>query len=234
MPAAAIDRITGRAPGAWTNEAASCEGRAMSETLDLFPTRLYRARLSAAEAETLNADIEAAALSFAADDKAGRRWRRENAYPGYTSYGSLNDLPSRAPCFAALKKRLDAHVAKYAEALAFDLGRGRLKLDNLWVNILDPDGFHSGHIHPHCAVSGTYYVRTPAGAAPLKFEDPRLPMLMAAPPRREDAPEASRNFVYIAPEQGLLLLWESWLRHEVVRHQGEEPRISVSFNYRWG
>jgi hypothetical protein len=81
-----------------------------------------------------------------------------------------------------------------------DLGGRRLKLDSLWVNVLKPGGSHSGHIHPHSVVSGTVYIAVPPGAGSLKLEDPRLPMLMAAPPRRADAPEELRTFVYAEPE----------------------------------
>jgi uncharacterized protein (TIGR02466 family) len=56
-------------------------------------------------------------------------------------------------------------------------------------------------------------------------------MMMAAPVRAEDAPEALRTFVDIAPEPGLLLMWESWLRHEVRPHTGKGERLSVSFNF---
>ncbi len=203
----------------------------MSETLSLFVTRVHRVML--ANTAVLNDDIAAVARSFAEDDEAGRRWCAEHSYPGYTSYGSLTDLATRAPCFAALKKQLGAAASAFAQSVHFDLGRGRLKLDNLWVNILEPGGFHSGHIHPHSVISGTYYARVPDGAASLKFEDPRLAMMMAAPPRRDDAPEELRNFVYVAPQAGMALIWESWLRHEVVRNNSDAPRISVSFNYRW-
>ena len=48
-----------------------------------------------------------------------------------------------------------------------------------------------------------------------------------------DAPEAMRSFRTVAPEHGDMLLWESWLRHEVLPHTGKGERISVSFNYRW-
>ncbi len=205
----------------------------MPEITPLFVTRLQRAALPAETARRLNAEIVAATLSFAEEDGAGIDWCREHAYPGYTSYGSLNDLPSRAPCFAELKKHLDAQAKAFANTLSFDLGGGRLRLDTLWVNLLEPKGFHAGHIHPHAVISGTYYAQTPEGAAALKFEDPRLPMMMAAPPRREDAPEADRAFVYVAPEPGMTLMWESWLRHEVPRNRAKKPRISVSFNYRW-
>lgn len=202
----------------------------MSESLSLFTTRLRRAVVADAG---LAADIAKAARVIAKEDAAGRRWCRDNAYPGYTSYGSLTDLPIRASCFADLKKRLDVEARAFAVDAHFDLGGGRLKLDSMWINVLDPGGFHSGHIHPHSVVSGTYYARVPDGAAALKLEDPRLPLMMAAPPRRADAPEEARNFVYLAPAAGMVLLWESWLRHEVVRNDAETARISVSFNYRW-
>jgi uncharacterized protein (TIGR02466 family) len=202
----------------------------VSESLSLFTTRLRRAVVADAG---LAADIAKAARVIAKEDAAGRRWCRDNAYPGYTSYGSLTDLPIRASCFADLKKRLDVEARAFAVDAHFDLGGGRLKLDSMWINVLDPGGFHSGHIHPHSVVSGTYYARVPDGAAALKLEDPRLPLMMAAPPRRADAPEEARNFVYLAPAAGMVLLWESWLRHEVVRNDAETARISVSFNYRW-
>ena len=178
-------------------------------------------------------ELERSCRTLAEDDMAGRRWSREHEYPGYTSYASLNDLPRRDPAFAALKHRLDRHVARFAQTCAFDLGGRKLKLDSLWVNVLRGGGAHSGHIHPHSVVSGTVYVAMPEGAGGLKFEDPRLTQMMAAPPRTDDAPDELRSFVTIRPEAGTLLLWESWLRHEVERGTGKAERISISFNYRW-
>jgi uncharacterized protein (TIGR02466 family) len=106
-------------------------------------------------------------------------------------------------------------------------------MDSLWVNILKPGAGHSGHIHPHSVISGTMYVATPPGASALRLEDPRLPLMMAAPPRRTDAPEAERTFVSLAPAPGTVFLWESWLRHEVPPNGARTPRISISFNYAW-
>jgi uncharacterized protein (TIGR02466 family) len=195
----------------------------------LFATRFYEGELGD---EALLADLEASCRSLAEEDEAGRRWSRAHGYRGYTSYASLNDLPSRDPSIGALVRQLGRHVAAFADACAFDLGGRRLKLDSLWVNVLKPGGAHSGHIHPHSVVSGTLYVAVPPGAGALKLEDPRLPMLMAAPPRRADAPETLATFVYAEPRPGSLFLWESWLRHEVVPHAGKSERISISFNYR--
>lgn len=195
----------------------------------LFPTLLYEDRLGD---DTLIADLDHSVRTLAAEDGAGRRWCREHGYRGYTSYASLNDLPIRDPVFADLKRLLDRHVARFADACAFDLGGKRLKLDSLWVNLLKSGGHHGAHLHPHSVVSGTLYVTMPEGAGGLKLEDPRLPMLMAAPPRRPDAPAGMATFQTVRPEPGTVLLWESWLRHEVVTNAAKGERISISFNYR--
>ena len=199
-------------------------------TRALFASLLYEGALGD---DALLAELEASCLQLAEDDRAGRRWAKDHGYSGYTSYASLNDLPVRDPAFADLKRALDKHVAKFAEACGFELEGKKLKLDSIWANVLTGGGGHSGHIHPHSVVSGTVYVSVPEGAAGLRLEDPRLAMMMAAPTRREDAAEMLQSFVTVSPEPGTILLWESWLRHEVPAGAGKGKRISVSFNYRW-
>ncbi len=196
---------------------------------NLFATRLYEGALDDPD---FVAELDDACHMLAEDDRAGRNWSKAHGYRGYTSYASLNDLPQRDPVIGELVRRLGKHVAAFANDCAFDLGGRKLKLDSLWVNILKPGGTHSGHIHPHSVVSGTVYVAVPPGSGALKFEDPRLAMMMAAPTRRDDAPEDLRSFVYAEPVAGSVLLWESWLRHEVMPNAAKEERISISFNYR--
>jgi uncharacterized protein (TIGR02466 family) len=203
----------------------------MATITTLFATKLYRAELPA---QKLNAALEATCHAIAADDVAGQCWCDKNNYAGYTSYASLNDLVWRASVFAELQKLVDRHVKEFAKQLAFDMRGKKLVADSLWINILPEGGFHSGHIHPHSVISGTYYVCVPENAAALKLEDPRLPMMMAAPPRTAKAPAELQTFVYVAPQAGTLLLWESWLRHEVPMNVSEHERISISFNYRLG
>ncbi len=205
----------------------------MPKIASIFVTRLYRADLSELGKAPDAAELEAACLSVAEDDEAGQKWCEENDFPGYTSYASLDDLAWRFPTFKDLVKLLDRHVAEFAGDLQFDLDGKKIKLDSLWINILPEGGIHTSHIHPHSVISGTTYVAVPKGASAIKFEDPRLAMMMAAPARTAEAREEMRNFVYVEPKVGDVLLWESWLRHEVPMNMAEEDRISVSFNYGW-
>ena len=132
----------------------------------------------------------------ASADPAGQRWSRDHGYRGYTSYASLDDLPRRDPAFAELKRRLEKSARAFAAELAWSV---RPRLDSLWVNLLRGGGHHTAHIHPHSILSGTLYVEAPAGSGAIRFEDPRLPMMMAAPVRTDDAPEALRAFVSVVP-----------------------------------
>lgn len=199
----------------------------------LFVTRLYRAKLSEQGPKIDPSEMENSCLVIAEDDEAGQEWCEENGYPGYTSYASLTDLPWRFPIFADLLKSLDKHVAAFAKDLEFDLDGRKLKLEDLWINILPEGGMHASHIHPHSVISGTTYVAMPEDTSALKLEDPRSARMMAAPARKKNARKKMKTFVYVKPDVGDVLLWESWLRHEVPMNLAEDHRISVSFNYGW-
>jgi len=184
----------------------------------LFATRLYDGEL---RDQALLAELAHSIRSLAQDDEAGRGWSKEHLYAGYTSYASLNDLPRRDPAFGALAKVLTRHARSFAKDLCWDV---KPRLDSLWVNLLRGTGHHAGHIHPHSIISGTLYVQVPKGCSAIRFEDPRLPLMMAAPQRPD-------SFVTVDPHAGLLLMWESWLRHEVLAGTGKGERLSISFNF---
>lgn len=138
-----------------------------------------------------------------------------------------------SPTFAKLQRFLDTHVRRFVEDLQFDLGGRRLAMTDCWVNVMPRGVTHSLHLHPLSVISGTYYVRVPKGAPGLKFEDPRLDRYMGAPPRRADAAAANQAWVVMPAAPGSLLLFESWLRHEVVANPVRGERVSISFNYGW-
>jgi uncharacterized protein (TIGR02466 family) len=98
---------------------------------------------------------------------------------------------------------------------------------------MPPTTAHSMHLHPLSFISGTYYVATPVGCPGLKFEDPRLDRFMAAPPRLPQHNPPNRVHVTYPAVAGNIILFESWLRHEVAANRVEAERISISFNFNW-
>ncbi len=201
----------------------------MSKIQSFFPTLIYRA--DSATTAGLNAKLEQASLMLAQDDLVGIKWCEKHGYQGYTSFASINDLPAQIPAFKALEKILDRHAAQFAKALHWDIRGGKPVCDSMWVNVLPEGGSHTSHIHTNAVISGTYYVCVPQGAGPIVYEDPRHAMMMAAPPKKQNAPREHQSQISETPEVGSLLLWESWLRHEVPVNRADGLRISISFNY---
>ncbi len=198
----------------------------------LFATQVYQARLRP-DWSSLNARLLRECRQLRADDAAGRRWSARNYPGGYTSYGSAHRMQQLSPSFAALAAAIDGHVRRFARALDFDLRGHALAMTDCWVNIMGRGAVHGLHLHPHASISGTYYVRLPSGVPGIKFEDPRLASFMAAPPLRRAARRTNRRWITLPVRPGQVVLFESWLRHEVAPQRTHTERISISFNYNW-
>ncbi|MBM4226028.1 MAG: hypothetical protein FJ167_14935, partial [Gammaproteobacteria bacterium] len=139
----------------------------MSHSRKLFPTLIHVAPLRRAGLAALNRRLLQEALQLREDDVAGRRWSQRNYRGGYTSYGSQCRLQQISPTFATLERWLRPHLRRFATELAFDLRGRELVMTDCWVNIMPMAVVHSLHLHPLSTLSGTYYVRTPAGSSGL-------------------------------------------------------------------
>jgi uncharacterized protein (TIGR02466 family) len=199
----------------------------------LFPTLVYCQSLVNSGGDRFRQILADECQALAASDEAGRRWSARNYLGGYTSYGSHDRLHLVSSVFASLRRRIDPHVKAYAKRLHYDLQGRPLDMTDCWLNVMPAGVVHSLHLHPASVISGTYYVAVPRGAGALKFEDPRLSRQMAAPRRRSNAPRAHRAHVSLPAKAGFLILFESWLRHEVSPAHFEGERVSISFNYGW-
>jgi len=199
----------------------------------LFPSLVYVAPLRRGGTGTLNRRLLRHCDQIRNDDVAGRRWSKRNYPGGYTSYNSAARLHRESDAFAALERAVDRHARRFAWQLGLDLAGRELSMTDCWINVMPPGVAHGLHLHPLSTLSGTYYLRTPRGVPGLKFEDPRLERYMATPPRRADAPRALQPWVVVPARAGTLILFESWLRHEVTTNLARTERVSVSFNYNW-
>jgi uncharacterized protein (TIGR02466 family) len=198
-----------------------------------FPTQVYVAPLLTKGAAAFTARVARSCQQISSDDQAGKKWSARRYPGGYTSYNSLPRLQLMSPVFEKLERYVDPHVARFAKALDFDLGGRVLAMTDCWINLMPRQVVHTNHLHPLATISGTFYVQAPPGCSALKIEDPRLDRFMAAPPRKAKAHVSNRTWIDIPAQAGKLVLFESWLRHEVPPNPAATERISVSFNYGW-
>lgn len=194
----------------------------------LFVTQVYQSKIKL----DLPSLTEEAFQIEKADDE-GQAWSKANYHGSYTSYSSWDRLYTLSSSIENLQKKIDVHVLNYSKKLDYDIKKNSLRINSMWLNIMYPGAQHTAHIHPHSVISGTYYVQTPPGSSCIKFEDPRLSCFMNTPQVKTSAKKTNQRFVSLTPKAGDIVLFESWLKHEVPRQTGTKPRISISFNYGW-
>lgn len=198
----------------------------------LFPSLVYEGHLKAQRA-ALNRRLLSDLGGLELLDRLGRRWSRKNYRGGYTSYGSVTDLHRRFPAYEELERLLQPHAKKYAAGLGWKLRGRKLLMTTCWVSRMPRSTRHVMHNHPLCVMSGTYYVAVPRGTSSLRFEDPRLALMKAAPPRQKSSLIESASAVSLPPSPGRFYFFPNWLRHEVPANPVAGERVSVSFNYEW-
>ena len=196
-----------------------------------FPTSIYYDWIvpDVKKRKSFTQDCLKESYQLQEQDDEGWNWSEEHYPMGYTSYASIANLQERSSTFVKMKKYIDKHVKTFAESLDYDLSNGALEMTSCWINMNPPGATHSLHLHPMSTISGTFYLHMPKPVSCLKFEDPRLSKMMAAPPRKAES--AQQPFMYFHPSTGKVVLFESWLRHEVECNQSQENRFSISFNY---
>lgn len=196
----------------------------------LFSTQIYQQNILSAKSKLIS-QLVTASQTVLEGDPAGHRWSELAYKNGYTSYGSLDQLHVMNKSFAQLKTKIDQQVALYIKQLKFAIKAQEIGLSRLWLNVMPANCYHAWHIHPRSVISGTFYLQIPVGGAPIRFEDPRLGLFMNRPLTKSKHED---YFFTLQPQVGDVVLFESWLKHEVPLHQDlEDVRVSLSFNYDW-
>jgi len=198
-----------------------------------FPTLVYYESLQKSKVLQLNKDLVEECFQLRKVDDEGREWSEKNYVGGYTSYSTMNQLHKMSSTFLELEKKIFQHMKIFIQELDYGIKPNDMEMTDCWVNIMPAHTAHSMHIHPLSTISGTYYVQTPDKTAPIKFEDPRLSNFMATPPKKKRVSRQNKQIAIYKAEAGKVVLFESWLRHEVPARPSKKERISISFNYNW-
>lgn len=124
------------------------------------------------------------------------------------------------PEFRMLEQFFQAATDKFLKAAGVPEAeiRQRSRQVQAWATVHEGGVSHLAHCHPNSVVSGVYYVKMPEGSGSIIFDDPRGPL----PPF--DTKLTIRPFI------GDLVLFPSWLMHQVSQNIGSEERISIAFN----
>ena len=103
-----------------------------------------------------------------------------------------------------------------------------LELNNTWININEPGNSNRTHFHPASAFSGTIYISVNENSGRIAFYNDASPQ-KHYPFVCETSPLFFKN-VFYTPKNGMIVMFPSWIPHEVEANMSNTHRISISFN----
>ena len=188
-----------------------------TEIVPLFPTLVWKMQLSRDTYEPINEKIKAKLTALA------------RATPDLSPNGKLqtDQTLQQLPEFDELSDIINGAATGVLDFLKIIYES--VEITGCWANISPPGDGHRPHTHPNNYLSGVYYVQTQAGADTISFDDPRPQTNIIAPATLE-IPDDNAGQMHITSRDGLLILFPSWLQHQVPPNKSPHNRISIAFN----
>ena len=146
-------------------------------------------------------------------------WGYKNTYSHTTG---LEELPEMAEFVDYIKNVCEEYLLLLGYQ-SYDIK------PNIFASEMHKGDSHSRHAHPNSTLSGVFYLDMPQGSSDIVFYDPRPFRDVKSLPRTEEN-IINASAAICSPENGMLLIWESWLNHEVLANQSETGRITLVFN----
>lgn len=183
---------------------------------DLFTTRIWQAHPPGLAAHLEQWIAVVLAMRAASPKPAGRTNRQ--------GWNSEDMAVLEQPVFAPLQQAIrTACVSALAEMGVRDIA---FRLQS-WINLHDRGGFNFLHVHEGSLLSGSFYLKVPAGSGKFAFRDPRPGVIHGYV---KGAVPNGYSDIKLTPDAGLLVLFPCWMEHFVEPHNSDEPRICIAFN----
>lgn len=138
----------------------------------------------------------------------------------------LNSVKEFVSVEAVIKEKLDFIAVSIG-------GSTKLILQDAWINISEKSSYNRPHVHPNSALSGVFYINTDEASGKIVFNNAH-----SSAARHYGDPfyysDLFYNHITYTPKNGMLLVFPSWVEHEVEQNQSDIKRISISFNVKKG
>jgi uncharacterized protein (TIGR02466 family) len=133
--------------------------------------------------------------------------------------------PQSDPKFKELNDWIQKAIALYIEETKIDFKPNKYES---WFNIYKKGDYQEVHVHPNCTLSAVYFLKANDYCGPLimhpPFQDHR-------DIKKVDKSNSTNSTIGYASVPGRLVVFRSYLPHCVGKHQDDEDRITLAYNY---
>jgi uncharacterized protein (TIGR02466 family) len=143
----------------------------------------------------------------------------------YTTHGTYDLLQDRL--FDPLLGKIQTHVDALTTEFNSDYQH---TCKTAWGNVNRPGTYQEFHSHPSSVFSAVYYPKVPEGSGDIIFESPLVPDMMPILGIKK-INDLSLERIWYTPEEGMLIIFRSFIKHSVRVGTNVEPRVSIALNY---
>ena len=131
---------------------------------------------------------------------------------------------------AELRRFVDEQIFNYKKHLLKIKDENEIYVTQSWVNTSSADHFHPKHKHPNSVISGVLFLdeNVDASLPPIRFH--RSHDMFPLDFSYDELNEFNANCREFDPEQGMLMLFPSFVEHDVAKNTSGRSRTSISFN----
>ena len=126
-------------------------------------------------------------------------------------------------------KAISPNINETLVDMGWDLKNQKVQITSMWSIINNANARNARHIHANNFISAAYYVKAPENCGNIIFHDPRSEPVYFHP-QISNPNNLNTNVVTIKPEEGMLVLFPSYLHHSVDINRSNEERVVISFN----
>jgi len=133
-------------------------------------------------------------------------------------------VPSAAAIFSAFVYNCE----RIAEESQWDLTSNEIRVSDLWAHVTPPGRNTQCHHHLPDHLSCAYYVKTPQDCGNLRLLDDRKYRI--GEPDSTTPNAMTGHWMEVPAKEGLMVIFPSWLNHQVSENRANEARVSLSMN----
>ena len=185
-----------------------------------FSTPIWSAKI--ANFKNVNEDMHNYILNLKDQNPAGIKKSNFNGW--HSKDFDLNDeIPKK------FINSVSSNINTAFNDMDWDIEKQIIQIKSVWAIINEKGASNERHHHGNSALSAAYYVRAPKDCGDIVFYDPRPAPVFSHPiSRKPNILNATVNS--ITPNEGMLVLFPSYLDHSVKPNLSSNQRIVISFN----
>ena len=147
--------------------------------------------------------------------------------PNMGNVTSVDNTVLRNKAMTKLRDFIETKVAEYFKTVHNPKHNVDLRITQSWINYTEPGQYHHKHAHPNSFVSGVFYPQANRETDKIYFYKSGFQQIKLPP---ENWNIWNSESWWFEVGTGDLVLFPSSLEHMVETVQGDQTRISLSFN----